>query len=60
MKNRPQGSPQVTRAHRPPPQLPPKKATPCKLFVMRHGERPDFVMGRGWFDEAFNDDGKQV
>ncbi|XP_076108765.1 ubiquitin-associated and SH3 domain-containing protein B-like [Mytilus galloprovincialis] len=47
----------VTRAESPPPKLPPKKQGPCKLFIMRHGERPDFSLGRSWFEEAFDDDG---
>ena len=57
MKNRPQDSPKFTRA-RQPPKTPPRKSGPRKLFVMRHGERPDFILGRSWFEESFDDNGK--
>ena len=28
-----------------------------QMFVIRHGERVDFVYGRGWVDKSFDDKG---
>ncbi|XP_033747636.1 protein UBASH3A homolog [Pecten maximus] len=35
----------------------PPLSEPRKLFVVRHGERVDFALGKEWFDMCFNDDG---
>ncbi|XP_050410576.1 ecdysteroid-phosphate phosphatase [Patella vulgata] len=36
-------------------KLPP---APRRLFVMRHGERVDFCIGRDWMEKCFDQDGK--
>ncbi|KAK3084423.1 hypothetical protein FSP39_013314 [Pinctada imbricata] len=36
----------------------PGRRTPRCLYVLRHGERIDFALGKSWFDMCYDDEGK--